>query len=1402
MIMSSGLRVFQAVVGTALVVAMSLGSSVFAKGASTTADSSAKQRYIVVLEDLPLAAYDGRIIHTPERFSESTRLEPTANRFTGDRKLDIKSDRSQQYLNFLDERFESFRGAATLKLGRHLQSTHRYRIATNGFAAELSESEAAALRDTPGVVAVRRDEIQRLHTDSGPAWLGADKIHDGSAGFLESGGEGIIVGVIDSGVNWDHSAFADPGQDFPELGWDHENPYGEHLGLCSEELVLCNDKLVGVYDFVEDDPATDETEENTDGKDNTGHGSHVMSIAVGNPDDVTLNGFPAVISGVAPNANLVSYRVCYIGDAADPDDDGCQGSAILKAIDQAITDQVDVLNYSVGGDAFNPWVPGSTPMAFLNARDSGIFVATSTGNAGPNSGTIGSPANAPWIVAVGNATHDRVFASVLENLSGGDTTPPDNLAGASFTDGIGVRQIVHAKDYGYPLCGVGPAESQPDCASNTGATNPFNPGTFNGEIVVCDRGEYGRVEKGKNVMLAGAGGYVLANKDTSGDLSNIVADDHCLPATHLDFEAGEELRTWLDSGSNHQGSISGFSIYHIDEAGDVISGTSSRGPNLPPVENVLKPDLIAPGTDILGASSVGSEFLFLTGTSMASPQVAGGAALIKSVHPGWTPSMLASTMALTSTTVLAVDFDRSAETPHKRGSGRPQLDQAVNAGLYLDETRAGFIAANPVSGGKPKNLNLPGLVDTVCRGTCDFQRTVTDLVGGASWSASAHGFDDGVSVSVSPSSFSLANGASRALTISIDLTQSNSVGAWVYGEVRLTSNGYPDAVFPVAVFSDGGALPVQWQISTDSVSGWQEFALSGLANMRDATYTSGGLVEPTMTVESLPQDPNPDSPYDGTEGVMTVWHDVPANTLWLHTETLQSTATDLDLFVGLDTNGDGIAQESEELCASTSPTDIELCDLFTPVAGSYWVLVQNWEATNVSDEATLKSAVVGKNTTSLLTATGTGIIPTGEALDVRLSWDNVSAVPGTELIGAVGIGTDRSNPNNIGIIPVNFTKTGVAEPETLVLMDGIKRGVTLAANSMHDYAFIDVPPGAASLTVMANSEEGAQSSNLTIELYRIEFAAAFQDAPFASAVDTNGDPIAAASGGNGNGPEVSVSGDSLAPGRWYAVIKNNNAGNVAVEVQADLSFTGDPIPLRTGLWESALVQNLEKQGIDYTKSGPYRAFLWYSYNEDGTPTWYQAGGLEPEGNVWVANLNRYTNDGTLQQLTSVGRISITVISEQELMFSFVIFGQEGSDKQKPSFSSDCPDDNGTKRSYTGIWSRDAVGVGGASVVVDPASQGYVHYIYDDEGNPTWLTAGGVINGIPAGEDLVLSQWSGYCPVCTKTDWSYEDIGTFTADYQDEDSMTWTQDYVLLPPLSGSINRTDDTSKLTTPVACQ
>jgi hypothetical protein len=307
------------------------------------------------------------------------------------------------------------------------------------------------------------------------------------------------------------------------------------------------------------------------------------------------------------------------------------------------------------------------------------LVATSAGNDGPNLGTIGSPANAPWIIAAGNATHNRVFGSVVQNLTGGATTPPEDLIGASLTGGTGQLQIVHARDFGNALCGEGEAELAASCGGNTGASNPWAGETpFNGQIVVCDRGTYGRVEKGKNVLLAGAGGYILAN--TAADGESVVADDHCLPTSHIGRADGDTLRAWLDSGSGHGGSISGFTLAEKDSFGDQVNESSSRGPALTPVEDVQKPNLIAPGTQILAATEDGQKFDPQVGHVHGLAAHRRAVVLLKSARrPG--PSQLASAIETTATGALAirwpVEFRLAARTRRRPPAGAKRSTRSV-----------------------------------------------------------------------------------------------------------------------------------------------------------------------------------------------------------------------------------------------------------------------------------------------------------------------------------------------------------------------------------------------------------------------------------------------------------------------------------------------------------------------------------------------------------------------------------------------------------------------------------------------------------------------------------------------------------------------------------------------------
>ncbi len=1369
-----------------------LASGVMAQTGSASSDRL--QRYVIVFQDAPLASFAGGQPPSAKLLADEERYEATSPAVTGARKLDVRSPRSRSYRRYLDKTHDAFRLEAAVSLGRAIKPRNVYHNALNGMALDLTAAEAKALAQSPYIKSMRKDTRHRLQTDAGPEWIGAGQIWNGQSGFPASRGEGVVIGIIDSGINWEHPSFADPAND----GYDHTNPFGSQLGLCGDPEVKCNDKLAGIYDFVEDDPATDVVEENTKGKDNSGHGSHVAGTAVGNVLTVTLNGSVSTsLSGVAPHANVVAYRVCFIGDPPDPESGGCMASAILAAIEQAIDDGVDVINYSIGTDASNPWTPGDIPMAYLNARNAGIFVVTSAGNEGPNAGTIGSPANAPWVVAAGNATHNRIFASIVQNLSGGNTPAPGDLVGASLGGGLAARKIVHARDFGFALCGSGDAELGPSCADNQGLSNPWDgQQPFNGEIVVCDRGTYGRIEKGKNVMLAGAGGYILANTDEEGE--SIVADAHCLPASHIGDQDGDTLRTWLASGSNHMGSISGFTLAEDSKYADQVSSSSSRGPVLAPVQNTLKPNVITPGTSILAASDVGTEFAVLSGTSMASPHIAGSAALLLAVHPDWNVAQVASALETTATAALARDSDGSIATPHERGAGRPRLADAVNAGLYLNVTAAQFTSANPATGGNPKNLNLSGLVDTACQGSCNFNRIVSDQMGGGNWTASAVNFPPGVMAEITPASFSLSNGGSQSLNIKINLEPSAIVGEWVYGDILLMAAGSPDQALTAAVYSSGGNLPAVWTITDNRDTGWKEFPLSGLVALPDATLTSGGLVAPTTTTTTFKQDPTNSDPFDGGVGVFTVWHDLPQGGLWLHAETLASTAADLDLFVGRDDNEDGIADAEEQLCESTSPDDVENCEIFNLPAGNYWVVVQNWQGTQTNgDAATLVSAAIDGADQSTLTATGPGIVGAGLAFTVRTSWSNINALSGQQWLGAVGIGTRRGSPNNVGVIPVRFNRNGYEAPQTLPLMNGTSRKLALAGNTVHDRIFFDVPPGVTSLNIVAQGANSTQSNALSMELFRQAFSAALNSPPFAQ-LPVGLASAGSASGSGGNGPGITLN-NPVSQGRYFVKLSNGSANAAAVSILATVTSAASNLNPHRGLWD---FDREISQGAEWNGQGAIKFSLWYAYDDAGQPTWYIASGPAVAGNIWTADLLRVTNDGEEQQENSVGKLSITFIANNRLIYSYTLLGQSGFDSMHPNSPNTCPVINGGPKSYTGHWYRGVAGLGGSTVLVYANAEAQVHYIYDAKGEPRWLLAThdnepAVIAGV-----LQLQQFNGFCAVCTPVAVSFHTVGDITYSFGTEISGNWTLDFDLDSPLLQSITRTDSVVKLSDTLSCQ
>jgi uncharacterized repeat protein (TIGR01451 family) len=759
--------------------------------------------YIVRLQDPPLASYRGAIAG----------LAATNPREIGQVRLDSGSRASLAYRQYLTRQQEQFTATMQARLGREVEVLFRYQVATNGLAVRLVPGEAQALASLPGVVSVQPERMRYPSTDAGPAWIGAPGLWDGSAtgGLPGSQGEGIIIGVLDTGINFDHPSFADVGGD----GYNHTNPLGSgnYLGWCNPanpnydpSVHKCNDKLIGAWDF---------TLDGNKGEDTDGHGTHTASTAGGNHTQATISA-PTMtvvrdISGVAPHANIVAYDVCVPA--------GCPYTAILAAIDQAVTDGVDVINFSIGGGASDPWTDDDS-LAFLAARDAGIFVAVSAGNEGPGASTISSPANAPWLLALGASTHNRRFVNALVGMSGGDS-PPADMQGESITAGYGPHLIVHAKTENDALC-----------------LDPFPAGTWiQGEIVVCDRGINARTAKAENVKAGGAGGFVLANTAVDGEA--LSADAYALPGVHLGYTSSQILRTWLDSGTGLMAAIAGTTVDVAFSNGDIMASFSSRGPNVP-VPGILKPDVAAPGVAIVAGSMNGIEFASMSGTSMASPHAAGAAALLKALHPGWTPAEIQSAMMTTASTANMLQEDGvTPAAPFDYGAGRIDLGQASRAALVLDETLAGYQAGNPGLGGDPGRLNLPSMANGDCRDSCSWLRTVESVLPmPATWTATIVGAPPGLSITVAPSSFTLPPGARISLGVTANTTTFNAardgMDGWGFAWLELTTPGQPAQRLPIAVRKSYASAP---ELLTKEASA--------------LTAQAGELVSYTVTLRNL-----------------------------------------------------------------------------------------------------------------------------------------------------------------------------------------------------------------------------------------------------------------------------------------------------------------------------------------------------------------------------------------------------------------------------------------------------------------------------------------------------------------------------------------------------------------------
>jgi subtilisin family serine protease len=951
----------------------------FAKGGNGGhIDESPNGIYIVQMVDNPVVAYEGDI----------KGLKATAPK-KGE-KINPNSPDVITYVAYLNSKHDK----ALAKVGG--QKVYDYVYSFNGFAAQLSLDQAKKLAGIEGVLAVSPDELFTMDTSTTPDFLGLTA--EGGLWDMGYTGEDVIIGIVDSGIWPESFSFSDRtgtnGNNKKDGKLDYQQIPGWH-GKCTpgEEFnaSMCNQKLIGAQYFNVGYGGNagidaDRPWEFNSPRDYNGHGSHTASTSGGN------NGVPAEvdgialgnISGMAPRARIAMYKALWSNE------DGSQSSGftvdLVAAIDQAVADGVDVINYSISGSTTS--FDNAVALSFLFASRAGVFVASSAGNSGPNASTVAH--NSPWQTTVAAGTHDRYYGGMVYL---GDNT---EYSGASIdARGAGPADLVYAGDVGM-------------AGANQTEVELCYPGTLDaslvaGKIVVCDRGTIARVDKSYAVMMADGIGMVLANTA----VSSINADLHYVPTVHVDHVAGADIRAYAQTVGATATLVGG--IYQQAEAPEVAS-FSSRGPALAGNGDLLKPDIMAPGVDVLAVvappGNNGRAFDFYSGTSMSSPHIAGIAALIKDAHPDWSPMMIKSALMTTASTTTNFGSPIPGD-PFGYGAGEVVPNSAYDPGLvynsgwnewlaFLCGQGSAVVSANTcnilASRGyafDASDLNYPSIAIGALAGEQTVVRTVTNVGPAGTYTVSVNA-PPGIDVTVNPASLTLGKGAKAMYYVTFTANADSVINEWTFGSLTWSDGSHfvtsPLAMMPVAI-----AAPAE--IRSSGTEGSLSFDVT-FGYTGDYTAAPHGLVSALMTQGNVPDDPGDSfSPF----GPGTTLHrvTVPANTAYARFSLFDDYTDgqdDLDLYVyyptGTFAGGSG------------SGTSAEQVDIPFPIAGDYYVFVHGWGTDGPDANYTLFSWSVPATPGSsnmMLTAPAAALLGTTEQIIVE--WTGLDA--GTKYLGAV-----------------------------------------------------------------------------------------------------------------------------------------------------------------------------------------------------------------------------------------------------------------------------------------------------------------------------------------------------------------------------------------------------------------